>query len=335
MELLFIRLIFALAIGFLVTRYCIPLCIRLAHRCSIIDIPDGRIKCHEGAIPYLGGVAIFIGFLTSCSLVIPFHNTYFLLLVGLVLIVMLGFLDDTITLSPAQKAVGQCVVALCLLKSGFYFKIHALSDPFMLGVSFMWLLLMMNAFNLIDVMDGLASILGITSGFLFLVAALHNGHYEAALLVCALIGSLGAFLWVNYPPATMYMGDTGSLFIGTFFGVLPFLFSWGTYTIYGYFGPLFFLAIPLMELAWLVVIRTYHGIPFYCGSNHHYALMLRRAGYSKKYILFLSVVAGFIIGTPALFYIVRPQPTIAIGICALFILLFLSICVIWGYSLRK
>jgi UDP-GlcNAc:undecaprenyl-phosphate GlcNAc-1-phosphate transferase len=266
-----------------------------------MDNPDGAIKRHKAPTPYLGGIAIFVGFLTSSAFVLPFESaSLFLLIIALSLIVFLGFLDDILTLSPAQKFMGQTVVALCLLKAGFYLKIHAFYNPVFLGVSLLWFLVVMNAFNLVDVMDGLATTLALVSSFFFLLTALSNGSHEAVLLLGAFIGALAAFFRFNYPPAKIYMGDTGSLFLGTFLGVIPFLCSWGTHSLYGYCAPLFFLAIPLLEVAWLIAIRTYKGIPFYRGSADHYALILKREGLSVPVILLLSALAALIIGTAAL-----------------------------------
>jgi UDP-GlcNAc:undecaprenyl-phosphate GlcNAc-1-phosphate transferase len=272
-----------------------------------MDTPDGTIKRHKSPTPYLGGIALFVGFLTSSAFVLPFESaSLFLLIIALSLIVFLGFLDDILTLSPGQKIIGQSVVALCLLKAGFYLKIHAFYNPLFLGISFVWFLVVINAFNLVDIMDGLATTLALLSSVFFLGAAIYNGNYEAMLLLGAFIGSLTAFFVFNYPPAKIYMGDTGSLFLGTFLGTMPFLCSWGTHSLYGYCAPLFFLAIPLLEVAWLIIIRTYKYIPFYRPSPDHYALILKRKGLSVPRILALSVVVGLFLALPGFIIMGRP-----------------------------
>lgn len=303
-----LRLFFGFFISFCITWYMIPLCIKLAYALRIIDIPDGYIKNHKKPVPYLGGIAMFVGFLTSIAFVLPFENSsLFFLIIGLSLIVVIGFLDDVIVLTPIQKFSGQIIVALSLVKAGFYLKIHAFYNPCMLLVSLLWMLTLMNAFNLVDIMDGLATTLALCSGLLFLITALIFDNHNAALLVISLLGALGAFFYFNKPPASIYMGDTGSLFLGTFFGIIPFFYNWGTYSYYSYCIPLFFLFIPLAEVCWLIVIRTYKGIPFYKGSPDHYALYFKRAGFSVKFILIISLLVSLSIGAAVLILIINPS----------------------------
>ncbi len=305
MGMIGLRLFFGCIIAYLITWYMVPLCIKLAHTLRIIDTPDGIIKNHKNPTPYLGGIALFIGFLTSIAFVVPFENSsLFLLIVGLSLIVFLGLMDDIVTLSPGQKIMGQAIIALALVKAGFYLKIHAFYNPLTLAFSFLWIITLMNAFNLVDIMDGLATTLALCSAVLFLTTALFFHNYEAALLLSALIGSLCAFFYFNKPPARIYMGDTGSLFLGTFFGVIPFLCNWGTYTVYGYCAPLLFLMVPLAELGLLIIIRTYKGIPFYKASPDHYALYLKRASFSVPTILVISAAVALFFGLATIVWLV-------------------------------
>lgn len=305
MGMIGLRLFFGGVIAYLLTWYIVPLCIKLAHGLRIIDAPDGIIKNHKNPTPYLGGIAIFVGFLTSIAFVVPFENSsLFLLIIGLSLIVFLGLLDDIVTLSPGQKIIGQAIIALALVKAGFYLKIHAFYNPITLAISFLWMITLMNAFNLVDIMDGLATTLALCSAVFFLITTLCFKNYEAALLLSALIGSLCAFFYFNKPLAHIYMGDTGSLFLGAFFGAIPFLCSWGTCTPYGYYAPLLFLAVPLAELMSLIIIRTYKGIPFYKASPDHYALFLKRCGFSDTMILIISAIVALIIGSAALMWVI-------------------------------
>ena len=309
MEHIGLRIIFGFIIAYCITRYMIPLCISLAHTLRIIDVPDGVVKNHKQPVPYLGGIGIFIGFITSVAFVVPLESSsLFLLIIGLSLIVFIGFLDDVIVLSPGQKIMGQIIVALVLVKAGFYLKIHAFYNPLTLIISFLWILTLMNAFNLVDIMDGLSTTLGICSGLFFFITAGMFHNYAALLLTTALIGSLCAFLSFNRPPAKIYMGDTGSLFLGTFFGAIPFLCQWGTYTWYGYCTPLFFLAVPLAELCSLIIIRTRKGIPFYKASPDHYALYLKRAGFSITTILGVSALVALSMGCMGLLWLIGHGP---------------------------
>lgn len=109
------------------------------------------------------------------------------------------------------------------------------------------------------------------------------------------MGALIAFFWYNRPPAKIYLGDAGSLFIGGFLATIPFLFNWGLYNnCYGFLTPAIILAIPLLEVTFLVIIRSYKGIPFYQGSPDHFCLYLKMNGWSiweiLLYVLTVSLV---------------------------------------------
>lgn len=285
METAAAKWIFALVFSFLVTAYLVPIFITLAKRLRFLDEPDGKIKQHANPTPYLGGLAVYCGFLCGLALTIPFENHITLLLVGSTLLLFIGLIDDLLVMKPYQKFFGQCLAALCFLKGGFYLKEHFFHTFWHLPLSFLWILSVINAFNLIDVMDGLASSVAIMVAVAFFVAAYLFGQPQEMILLAALIGALVAFLWFNKPNARIYLGDAGALFIGGFLATVPFLLNWGTYTGYGYLAPIIILAIPLLELVTLIVVRTYKRIPFYNGSRDHFSCYLQDNGWSKKQIL--------------------------------------------------
>ena len=296
------KLYFSVLLSFLFTYYLIPICIKIAHTYRVVDHPDGKIKMHKQPTPYLGGVAIYLGFLSTLGLVFPFDNQFFLFLIGTTLLFYVGLIDDLITLRPYQKFVAQGIAVLCFLKAGFYLKAHIFYHFWSIPFSALWMLLVINAFNLIDIMDGLASVVALGCSISFLLIALYTQEYVAALLLCTMIGSLMAFLHFNRPPAQIYLGDAGSLFIGGFLSTIPFLFPWGTLHAYGYLIPLVILAIPLLEVCGLICIRTWKGIPFYNPSKDHFALYLKRKGYTEYSILgFVIVASCMLILSSALF----------------------------------
>ncbi len=293
MDAIVIKLLFSFFFSFLITFYLTPLLCTLAQRLRFVDQPDGVIKTHRYAVPYLGGVAVYGGFLSGVSLTVPFDSHLFLLIVGLSLLLLLGLVDDLIVLRPYQKFFGQCIVALCFLKAGFYLKHHFFYNIWNIPLSLLWTLAIINAFNLVDVMDGLATLVAIGATLAFMAMAWYLQHGMVFIVLAAFLGSLVAFFWYNKPAARIYLGDTGSLFIGGFLAVIPFLFDWGTYNSYGCLTPCIVLAIPLLELCSLIIIRSYKGIPFYQGSPDHFSLYLLANGWSKiatlKYVAFLSL----------------------------------------------
>lgn len=281
-----IKLFFALLISFLITLYVVPLMMRVAHRLRILDVPDGTIKKHAHPTPYLGGVAVYIGFLVSLALVFPFQNQILLFIVGATLLLFVGLVDDLIAMQPYQKFFGQFLASLCFLKAGFFLKeSFFLKNILNIPISLLWILTIINAFNLVDVMDGLATSLAISATASFLLIAYALQVYQASVLLASLLGALCAFLVFNRPRAQIYLGDAGSLFIGGLLATIPFLFPWGTYAPYGYLTPMIILFIPLVEVSTLIGVRTYKGIPFYKASPDHFCLYLRVNGWDIKEIL--------------------------------------------------
>lgn len=291
MELIVIKLIFALTISFLITLYLIPLVATIARRLNAfglgtLDIPDGTIKKHEKPIPYLGGVAVFVGFIVSLSFTLSFENQLMLFLIGTTLLLFIGLIDDLIVLKPYQKFSGQFIAAFCLVRSGFYLKeSFFLNNFWSIPFSLFWILSVVNAFNLVDIMDGLASTIAVGASTAFLIIACLNKEWQVALLLASFLGPLGAFLWYNKPPAHIYLGDAGSLFIGGILATVPFLLKWSTHNLYGFVVPVIILAIPLLEVSSLILVRSYKRIPFYKASPDHFALYLRNNGWSKNLIL--------------------------------------------------
>jgi len=277
----------------------------------------------------MGGVAIYCGFLAGLAFTMPAESRIFLLLIGTTLLLFVGLIDDLFVLKPYQKFFAQAIIALCFLKTGFYLKEHFFYNIWNMPLSFLWIMTVINAFNLVDVMDGLATTIAITSSITLLIIAFYLNHPIVIILLSSFLGSLCAFLWYNKPPARIYMGDAGSLFIGGLLATIPFLFDWGTYNPYGYLTPIIILAVPLLECFSLIIIRWYKHIPFYQGSPDHFCLYLRSNGWGKPRILLYVVALSFYLGAVSLFF--------TLGLLSLLstILLGVPFLAIWIYCLIK
>lgn len=319
---LILKLLFSVIFSFLVTFYLVPMFVIFAYRLNVLDVPDGKIKNHAQVTPYLGGLAVFVGFLMSLALVFPFENRILLFIVGSTLLLFVGLIDDILRIKPYQKFFGQAVAALCFLKAGFHLKeLFFLSNYWNIPISFLWMMTVINAFNLVDVMDGLATTLASCATISFIVIALYFGQLHIALLLGALLGSLVAFLWYNKPPAKIYLGDAGSLFIGGILATVPFLFEWSLYNWYGFLTPLIILAIPLLEVSFLVVIRSYKGIPFYQGSPDHFCLYLKANGWSVGEILVYVTTMSMMLLVAAVLFCVGYINLLQCALCAIVFLL--------------
>ncbi|MGD1997508.1 MAG: MraY family glycosyltransferase [Candidatus Dependentiae bacterium] len=287
-----LTLFFGFAAALVVGLYVIPRLILTAHRFGITDKPNGMLKQHEVATPYLGGLGVYLSFISALALTSPQQNNLLWLILGCTILLFLGLLDDLIDLPPAHKFVGHLVVALGFLHGGICLHTTFFSSWLATVVSLVWILTVINAFNLIDVMDGLSSTVALASAVSFAAVAWYTGQSEIVLLLAIFLGAVSAFWWYNKPAARMYLGDSGSLFLGGFFASVSLLIKWGHMHQYGFLVPPVLLALPLGEVLMLVCIRRYKGIKFYKGSRDHFAHYLQARGWSASRILSVVVAVS-------------------------------------------
>ncbi len=315
MHAILIRHLIAGALAVSLGLYLTPVVIAAAKKIGFLDSPDGRLKQHKQPVPYLGGIAVFLPFIATLGICYPFDNDILWLLLGSCLLLFVGLIDDFKALTPRQKFLGQLLASLCFLKGQFSLKTDSFMSYINLPFSLLWMLTVMNAFNLVDVMDGLCGTLALTAALSAIGFSAYLELYQTSLFFTALAGSLIGFLWYNKPHARIYLGDAGSLFIGGIFAAMPLLFVWPdrvldvlSYHIPGplsvflpsvnlFFLPTLMLAAPLLEVCVLFIVRSWLGIPFYNGSPHHFALYLQRRGWSKWHVLgFASMLSAALIG---------------------------------------
>src|SRR3990167_781271 len=324
----YLKFISAFCIAFMITFYLVAAFRSFALKFNITDRPDGNLKKHEQPVAYLGGVAVFFGFVISLAILYPNSKEIFLLL-PLTFLLFLGLLDDLVSLSPFIKFAGQFLAAIGFVKLGFYLSLDYLPWYLNIGFSIFWYLSVINAINLVDIMDGLATSLCIASLASFFIFSILLYQNALALFLVILIGCAVAFLYYNREPASIYLGDAGSLFLVGCIAAIPLLIDWTIITPLGIFAPLIILCIPLLEISQLVLIRTYKGIPFYKGSRDHFAHYLMYNGWSKiaiiDYVYVLSIFL-FFISYWLVFEVVSFQRLT---------ILFLFFLIIWAFFLLK
>lgn len=312
-----------LCVSFAFAFYLVPFFTQAAFKLGVMDVPDGELKKHKAPIPYMGGIAIYLAFLGAIGLLYPIEERVMWLIVGATMLMFVGFIDDLKRISPMRKLVGQCLGVACFLHGGLIVKQSFFASAGNIVLSGFWMLFLINAVNLIDIMDGLASLVSIVAAIGFFVVALITGQYGVSLLLLALIGSMLGFFWYNKPPAKIYMGDAGSLFIGGFLAAVPLLIKWSSLSTYACYTALIIPAIPLVEVACLIMIRTWKGIPFYRGSPHHFAIYLQNKGWSKKQILFFSGSMGLYLIAASVLFLLNIIGLVGLG------LLGIMFCSIW------
>ncbi|MFN0124192.1 MAG: glycosyltransferase family 4 protein [Blastocatellia bacterium] len=290
-----------------------PLVRRLAIRWGAVDLPGGR-RIHAQPTPRLGGVAIYISFvLTLLFVPLPgnmvsdtFRDSLpqiLALLVPATLIFLFGVYDDLRGSTASMKIIVQMIVGAFVYFCGF--RIDAVSLPFggaweppvMAGflLTLFWIVLITNAFNLIDGIDGLAAGASVFALFSILGFSIAMGVAEISLITVILIGAVLGFLRHNFNPATIFLGDSGSLFLGFMAATLSLAGSQKSSTIVAIAIPLVSFGLPVMETGLSITRRFLNGTPIMGGDREHIHHMLLRRGLSQRQtvILLYGVCALF------------------------------------------
>ncbi len=273
---------------------------RAAMRLDLIDHPDMHRKLHRGPIPLGGGVSILIAMLTTLLVVpqllafddprlaVPITDLLPLAAAG-ISIVAVGLVDDRFHLRGRQKLAGQLLAAACLVAGGLVVRsLHLFSLDIELGIlavpfTIFWLVGAINALNLIDGVDGLATSVGMVLSATIGAMALMNGHYFSALVACTLAGSLAGFLRFNFPPAKMFLGDSGSMLIGLTLGAMAVRSSLKGPATVALAAPIAVWAIPILDSAAAIVRRKLTGRSVYAtdrGHLHH--CLMAKFGSSRR-----------------------------------------------------
>ncbi len=296
--MLLYALTFVLAL--LLALYGVPLARRAALQFNIVDRPDGRLKLQAEPVPYFGGLAVYLAFLISLALTFEFRQDALGVVLGGTLVVMLGLIDDFGVLKPWPKLIGQLIAVFVLIRSGIRIEIAALPDWLDLLLTVVWMVGIINAINIVDVMDGLAGGVGlIACGWLFVVAVV-NHDALVAVMASALAGSLLGFLWYNFYPAKIYLGDAGSLFLGLMLGALAMIGKYTAVHPVAVLAPVLILGVPIFDTLFVMYIRRLRGIPMFLGSHDHFALRLRHWRLSVPQVVMVSYGAAFVLGGTAL-----------------------------------
>ena len=289
-------LILTVLLSLLLSLYGVPIARKAALKYGIVDMPDGRLKHQKEPVPYFGGLAIYLAFLISLAFTFEFRQDVLGIILGGTIVVMLGLIDDFGVLTPATKLIGQLLAVFVLIKSGIKIEIAALPAWVDILLTVVWMVGLINAFNLLDIMDGLSAGVGAVSATVLLVAALVQGDQAIAFMLAALIGSLAGFLRYNWQPARIYMGDTGAMFIGLLLGAMAMIGKYPSDHPLSLLTPVFILGIPIFDTLFVMWIRYQRGLPIFWGSPDHIAIRLRHWGMSVPHIVLASYLSTAVVG---------------------------------------
>ena len=268
--------VLAFSLALLVSLYGTPIARRVAYRYHILDLPDGRLKTHNAPTPYMGGIAVFFSMILPLGLLFDFSRELLGLLFAGTILLMVGLFDDLKALTPGIKFFFQIIAAGILLKSGIRLQLSFIAEWLNYLLSFFWILSLINAYNIIDIMDGLASSCALAASLMLFTIAQLNGNQMVAIMSIALAGSLIGFLRFNWSPASIYLGDSGSMFIGMMIGSLVIMLDYTRHNDLGFLTALFVTAIPLYDLIYVFTLRLLKGRSPFWGSPDHLALRLRK-----------------------------------------------------------
>ena len=297
-----------IALAFGISALATPLSKRLSHRLGILDVP-GRHKGHAGPVPLLGGSAIFASILgvsllamsltsywsaTGVPTWLPDELAIYVpgaafkapmalgILAGALVLHVVGLIDDRKNMGPWIKLATQIVVSTAVVIFCDVRILTAAGEPVSMIVSVIWLVAITNAFNFLDNMDGLAAGVGLIVAACLLGASASVGQLFVPAWLCLIIGALGGFLLYNFPPASVFMGDAGSLVIGYLLAVVSCLTTYvqpgEVYYAYGIFVPLVLMAVPLYDMASVVTLRLRDRRSPIVGDRRHFSHRLIRRG---------------------------------------------------------
>jgi UDP-GlcNAc:undecaprenyl-phosphate GlcNAc-1-phosphate transferase len=308
-------------LAFVVSLAATPLIIRIAHRKGWYDLPNGR-KVHTSPLPRLGGVGIFVALLVSILVsrtlplltggqeVFSFSRELLFVLAGFLVIFATGLIDDFRNLAALLKFFLQAAAAVLVTLGGF--TIDALGLPGLgtlhLGwaawpVTVLWLVGLSNAMNLVDGVDGFAGTIAAAAALALGASALIQGRPGASLVAACLLGAVASFLVFNFPPARIFMGDSGSLLLGFALATLPLLrgpnHPDGATLTLDLAATIAVLGLPVLDTATAITRRLRAGQPIHHADKFHFHHKLQALGLSDRSLFLVALAAGIVLGATA------------------------------------
>ncbi|MCI2058204.1 MAG: undecaprenyl/decaprenyl-phosphate alpha-N-acetylglucosaminyl 1-phosphate transferase [Oscillibacter sp.] len=330
-----LALIVAMVVSFLMT----PVVKTFAYKVGAIDVPKDARRMHKVPIPRLGGLAIFIGFMFSILLFANVRGDRQMqgILLGAVIIVVLGVVDDITPLPAMFKFVIQIAAALIPTLHGVL--IHVISNPNLVSdnpywnmgklsvpITVLWIVAITNSVNLIDGLDGLANGVSAISATTMLVIALMVSEIQVSIVMAALVGACVGFMPYNMNPAKMFMGDTGATFLGYILATMSVQGLFKFYAVISFAVPFLILGLPIFDTAFAFIRRIAHGqSPMHADRGHiHHRLI--DMGLSQKQAVATLYVISAILGLSAVVLTTTTELKAMV--------FFVALCIVAGVAAR-
>ena len=319
----------ALVISFALT----PVVKSFAYKIGAIDVPKDNRRMHKTPIPRVGGLAIFLGFIVSVLIFGRIDSDIRAILLGSVVIVLLGIVDDVVALKPSTKFLGQIIAALIPIMANV--RISLLTNPFngdsfiRLGwlsvpITLLWIVGMTNAVNFIDGLDGLAcGVSSIASLTVFTIALMVSEPY-VAIIMAALSGACFGFLPYNLNPAQIFMGDTGSMFLGYVLATMSITGLFKLYAIISFIVPFMILGLPIFDTGFAIVRRLLKGQSPLKADRGHIHHRLVDMGFDQKQSVAILYAVSVVLGLAAVIFTTSGEMKIAIFTVAVLLCFFFA-----------
>ena len=289
-----------LFVCFVISLVLTPFVKKFAIKIGAVDQPGGR-KVHKKTMPRLGGLAIYLSFMAGAFLFLPNTKEIWPILTGAGFIVIIGFIDDMIRLSARAKFAGQIFAAAIPAISGLTIEFITAPDGnviefgyIAIPITILWIVAITNSINLIDGLDGLAAGVSTIALLTMTILALSLNYSVAIILMGVMLaGSILGFLVYNFYPAKIFMGDTGSLFIGYMIGVISIAGFTKSAAIFSVIIPIIILAVPIIDTISAILRRIIHKKPLTKPDKFHLHHCLLRLGFThRQSVILIYLLSG-------------------------------------------
>ncbi len=303
-----VKILLSFVCAFLLAFLLTPFVKKLAKKIGAIDIPKDKRRMHTDSVPLIGGLAIFLGFLVSTVFFAEIDIKIIAILSGALIMVVLGVFDDKYALGAKFKLMIQIIAAAIPVIAGV--RIERIILPFLKsgGIEFgwlaypitiLWIVALTNAVNLIDGLDGLAAGVSAIASFSMFLIALMQGNYVIAVMSAALVGACCGFLPYNFSPASIFMGDTGSTFLGFVMASLSVLGLFKIHAIISFAVPFIAFGIPIFDTSFAIFRRIKEHRPIMSPDRGHLHHRLVDMGFSHKQAVLIIYAICIVLGAVA------------------------------------
>jgi UDP-GlcNAc:undecaprenyl-phosphate/decaprenyl-phosphate GlcNAc-1-phosphate transferase len=298
--------VLAFIIAVAVAYFATPHIKELAIKAGAMDAPDER-KVHKEPIPRMGGLAIYLAAVAAIFISMKMNHQVLGIILGGTVMLAVGVIDDIKQLSAKVKLMGQIIAALVLV--AFDVRIEWLTNPFgsmvylgylSIPITILWVVAVTNTVNLIDGLDGLAAGVSSIASITILIVALQQNLWIVAILTAAIAGSAVGFLFHNFNPAKIFMGDTGSLFLGYMLSAVSIMGAVKGAATIALVVPIVALGLPIMDTTFAILRRYLNGVPIFRPDKGHLHHRLLAMGLTQKQVVLSMYVISGLLGISAI-----------------------------------